>query len=244
MATYLTIVNSILTKLREPTVSTVSANALSLLVGSFLNDAKREIEDAWQWTHLQDQFTAAFTIANVGAVKWNAQTLAGTGAAPNERAIVWQNLNTNDFLVRLNDSGVVNLLRQTQLGNRELFVALQTYANQGFKARPYNFYVTTNSAGVTAGVSTKVITCFPNPDLTYNFTVVVKNPKNDLVLDTDNMLVPTAPVQMRAYLYCLYERGEELGEALTLTSAKADEALTDAIAFDTAAQGELQLQSE
>ena len=244
MATYLTIVNSILTKLREPTVSTVAANALSLLVGSFLNDAKREIEDAWQWTHLQDQFTAAFTVVNSGTVRWNTVTLAGTGLAPNERATIWQNLNTDDFLVRLNDPGVVNLLRKSQLGNRELYVAIQTYANQGFKARPYNYYITSNSAGILAGVSPKVITCFPNPDLTYNFSVVVKNPQNDLTADTDNMLIPTAPVQMRAYLYCLYERGEELGEALTLTSAKADEALTDAIAFDTLAQGELQLQSE
>jgi hypothetical protein len=45
--TYLQLVNKVLTRLREDTVSTVSQNTYSALVGEFVNDAKRLVEDAW-----------------------------------------------------------------------------------------------------------------------------------------------------------------------------------------------------
>jgi len=68
------------------------------------------------------------------------------------------------------------------------------------------------------------------------------NPQNDLLSDTDVLLIPHAPVIQLAYLYCLYERGEELGEVLTLTSNKAEGALADAIMFDSGMSAELRLQ--
>ena len=50
--TYLEIVNSILVRLREPTVSTVGLDAYSTLIGKFVNDAKRQVEDAYAWNVL------------------------------------------------------------------------------------------------------------------------------------------------------------------------------------------------
>lgn len=50
MATQLEIVNSVLTRLRESTVSTVSSSDYSKLIGAFVNDAKAEMEDMWFWT--------------------------------------------------------------------------------------------------------------------------------------------------------------------------------------------------
>lgn len=50
MATQLTIVNDVLRRLRESTVSTVAANDYSQLIGAFVNDAKESLEDMWFWT--------------------------------------------------------------------------------------------------------------------------------------------------------------------------------------------------
>ena len=50
--TYLEIVNSIMGRLREPTVSTVALTAYSQLIGKFVNDAKRQIEDSFDWNAL------------------------------------------------------------------------------------------------------------------------------------------------------------------------------------------------
>lgn len=51
--TYLQLVNSVLRRLRENEVDTVSANSYSKLIGEFVNDAKRIVEDAWDWTALR-----------------------------------------------------------------------------------------------------------------------------------------------------------------------------------------------
>jgi hypothetical protein len=47
--TYLEIVNDVLARLRESSVTTVSSTAYSSLIGKFVNDAKRQVEDAWNW---------------------------------------------------------------------------------------------------------------------------------------------------------------------------------------------------
>ena len=46
LPTYLEIVNDVLTRLREPTVETVTENTLSTLVGKWVNDVKRQVNDA------------------------------------------------------------------------------------------------------------------------------------------------------------------------------------------------------
>lgn len=50
MATQLQIVNSVLRRLRESEVSSVSTSDYSKLIGEFVNDAKEEMEDMWFWT--------------------------------------------------------------------------------------------------------------------------------------------------------------------------------------------------
>ena len=50
--TYLELVNDVLVRLREPVVTTVSETTYSALIGKFVNDAKRSIEDAFAWNVL------------------------------------------------------------------------------------------------------------------------------------------------------------------------------------------------
>jgi len=55
--TYLELVNDVLIRLREPTVATVTATSYSTLIGKFVNDAKRQIEDAFSWNILGTTIT-------------------------------------------------------------------------------------------------------------------------------------------------------------------------------------------
>ena len=59
--TYLELVNDVLVRLRETAVSTVSETSYSALIGKFVNDAKRQIEDAFAWNVLGRTITLSTT---------------------------------------------------------------------------------------------------------------------------------------------------------------------------------------
>ncbi len=51
--TYLNLVNNVLRRLREEEVTSVQGSTYSKMVGDFVNDAKRMVEDAWDWSALR-----------------------------------------------------------------------------------------------------------------------------------------------------------------------------------------------
>ena len=51
--TYLQLVNSVLRRLRENEVASVTDNDYSKLIGEFVNDSNRLVEDAWDWSYLR-----------------------------------------------------------------------------------------------------------------------------------------------------------------------------------------------
>jgi predicted N-acetyltransferase YhbS len=55
--TYLELVNKVLRRLRESEVSTVqgvgNANQYARLIGDFINEAKSQVEVAWDWSALR-----------------------------------------------------------------------------------------------------------------------------------------------------------------------------------------------
>ena len=55
--TYLQAVNSVLRRLRETEVATVNENSYSTLIGELVNDAKKQVEDAYDWNSLVTYFT-------------------------------------------------------------------------------------------------------------------------------------------------------------------------------------------
>ena len=56
--TYIDMVNNVLRLLRERTVTNVNDNEYSSLIGVLINDAKKEVEDAWDWSALRTTLTA------------------------------------------------------------------------------------------------------------------------------------------------------------------------------------------
>jgi len=55
--TYLDLINNVLRRLREDTVTTANATDYSSLIGDLVNDAKRVVEDAFDWTALRESIT-------------------------------------------------------------------------------------------------------------------------------------------------------------------------------------------
>ena len=71
--TYLELINDVLVRLREPTVSTNLETIYSTLIGKFVNDAKRQVEDAYAWNVLGTTITLSTSSSTY------SYSLAGSG---------------------------------------------------------------------------------------------------------------------------------------------------------------------
>ncbi len=226
--TYLEVVNSVLKRLRESTVSSVNENAYSALVGEFVNDAKREVEDAYQWSALLD-YVDITTSAGISTYFLNDYSTGLRNTAITERARLWIDPDENSPVAFITTSTRETRLRH--ISPTESILYLQQANNQGVSYIPQEFKIKT-VATMASGKWNKQIELSPIPDGSYTVRLFIVNPQTSLSVSSDVLRVPDSPVIQRAYLYCLYERGEELGETLTLTSVKAKESLDTAIALD------------
>jgi hypothetical protein len=200
---YIQLVNSVLRRLRETEVSSVNDNAYSKLIGDFVNDAKRNVEDAYNWNSLSDTLTA------VTAVDIFNYVLVGSG----QRFRVIDVLNdSSDVIVRNASTRWMNqqfLLNPTQKGTPQY----------------YNFNGT-DSAGDTQ------VDLFPVPNGVYNIRFNVILPQPLLEADADNLLVPYEPVIFLAYAKALAERGEDGGLMSSEAYGLYKTSLADAIALE------------
>jgi len=55
--TYLNLINGVLRRLRETTVSTYTETTYSTMIGDLINDAKTTVEEAWEWSALRNTIT-------------------------------------------------------------------------------------------------------------------------------------------------------------------------------------------
>ena len=201
------IVNKILTRMRESTVGTINSTDQSSAVLRLVNDAKREVEDAYNWTALQDTITVA--------------TTAGTHTYTLEQGDTYTNQRSRVVDV-FNDTTDVRLLavpydyarRQSQTTNNE-------------QAEPVQFAV----AGYTATQSLQV-RFYQTPDATYSMVIEVVNPQDDLNADDQYTKVPWNPVYLKALAYAVRERGEDEGEQYSEIHRAYQQAIGDAIAYE------------
>ena len=203
--TYLQLVNSVLRRLREDEVTSVSQNSYSKLIGEFVNDSKRTVEDAYDWTALRDTLTVS-----TDDTAFN-YTLVGSG---NRMKILDVANDTSNFFLQYRTSHWMNnafLINDAPTGTP------QFYSFNGVDANGDN------------GVD-----LYPKPDGVYQvrFNAVLRT--DDFTVDTDNMLIPSSPVVQLATALGARERGETGGTSAAELFALADRTLSDAIAFDAA----------
>ena len=201
---YIQLVNSVLRRLRETEVSSVADNAYSKLIGEFINDAKRQVEDAYAWNALSDTLTAT-----TGADVFN-YVLVGSG----------QRFRVIDVL---NDTSNSILTNASTRWMDEKF--LLTTAQKGSPAY-YNFNGT-NSNGDTQ------VDLYPIPNGVYQIRFNVIKPQVALSADADKLLVPSEPVIFNATARAIAERGEDGGVLAGEMAFIYNQSLADAIAIES-----------
>jgi hypothetical protein len=180
--TYLQLINNVLIRLRETQVSTNNETAYSSLIGLFVNDAKRQIEDAFSWNVLGQ----TVNIATVAATYQYSMTGAG------------QKFQVQDALNTTSNIGMQNIS----------FVEMNRYQNLVPTTNGIPQYYIFD--GVDNNGDTKV-TLFPRPDGVYNIPFSVTVPQSQLAADSTSVLVPDFLVAQNAYARALVERGEDGG---------------------------------
>ena len=200
---YIQLVNSVLRRLRETEVSSVADNAYSKMIGEFVNDAKRQVEDAYPWNSLSDTLTA---VTATGIFNY---VLVGSG----------QRFRIIDVLNDTSNSVLVNAPTKWM---DEKF--LLTTAQSG-SPKYFNFNGT-NSNGDTQ------VDLYPIPDGVYDIRFNVIKPQVPLAADSDTLLVPHEPVVFNAVARALAERGEDGGIMSGEMYALYLQSLGDAIAIE------------
>ena len=180
--TYLELVNDVLIRLRETTVATVTETSYSTLIGKFVNDAKRQIEDSFAWNVL------GTTITVTTASSTASYALTGAG----------QKFQVMDVINTTSNVGLTNIS----------FVDM----NRKLNFTPLVNSIPTEFAfdGVNASYDTKV-NLFPIPDGVYTIKFALTVPQATLASDATVVLVSDVLVVQNAYSRALIERGEDGG---------------------------------
>ena len=207
--TYLELVNAVMRRLRESEVSTVqgtgNSNSYARLIGDFVNEAKAQVESAWDWSALRTTLTLT-TTSGVFNYELN-------GTRNNFKVLdVW------------NDSDDIEMLyKDANWFNREFLTATPQTGTPMF----YNFN------GVSADGDTQV-DLYPIPDAVYSLRFNVTQRNLALADDSDTTVLPTRPIILLATAMAIEERGEDGGQQSINAYGAAQSALADEIAMDAA----------
>lgn len=203
--TYLNLMNNVLRRLREEETTSVTGTTYVKMVGDFINDAKKLVEEATDWSALRD------TIVVTTAASDNSYSL--TGSSDNVKVMSVLNDTKNCFMGY-----------QTKDWFNE-----QIYLLNASESAP--LYYTYN--GLDANGDTEVLVS-PKPDGVYSLRFNVVKRQADLSTSTDVILVPSQPVIHYAVALLARERGETGGTSTAEYFSIADKYLSDAIAIDAA----------
>ena len=201
--TYLDLVNAVLRRLREDEVTTISESDYSRLIGDFVNDAKRLVEDSWDWTALRQEFSISTIVGT--------HTYSLTDFSVRSKIISVHN-ETNNQVIPLES---LHRIRRMHLENNGAQGSVQYYTLDNVDSN-----------------NDLQIRFFMTPDAVEDFTVYGVKRTADLSNDSDSTLIPSAPIVQWAYSYALRERGETGGQSASEQAVFAKEDLTNAIAQD------------
>lgn len=210
--TLLDIVNSLMTRMRYSEVGTVEQSTYSKLLREYINDTKREVEDAWPWVQLRQTVqidteadTFRYTLSGAGKRYKLMEDWAG-------RVDVWN--DTDDLFLRKAPS-----MR---------WMSAKLNDDNPQKDSPSWFDI--NGQDDSSG--DPQVDLYPIPDGAYtiNFNMVI--PQEDLSDDTDSLTVPSYPVLLGAWARALQDRGEDGATSAINVWQQYHNALADAISIE------------
>ena len=205
--TYKDLVNSVLVRLRENEVTTVSQNSYSKLIGELVNDAKRIVEDSWDWHSLRTTITVN-TIAGTFSYQ-----LSGTDVALKTLDII--NDTANCFMTPVSSTWMNNAFLNT----------VDSVPKGSPKYYSWNGFSDTGEA---------LIDFYPIPDKQYTIRINAVDKKGRMSADTDKAFAPSDAIIQYAYALAARERGETGGTSASELFGIANQTLADRIALDVA----------
>jgi hypothetical protein len=203
--TYLNLMNNVLRRLREEETTSVTSTTYVKMVGDFINDAKKVVEEATDWSALRETIVITTTASD------NSYSLTGGG-------------DNVKVMCVLNDTSNLFMDYQTKDWFNE-----QLYISSAAEGTPR--YYTYN--GLDSSGDTEVLVG-PTPDGVYSLRFDVVKRQADLSANSDSLLVPAMPVIHYAVALLARERGETGGTSTAEYFSIADKFLSDAIAIDAA----------
>ena len=203
--TYLNLMNNVLRRLREEETTSVTSTTYNKMVGDFINDAKKLVEESADWSALRSTITIS------------------TAASDNTYSLTDGGDNVKVMCV-VNDTSNLFMEYQTKDWFNE-----QLYISSAAEGTPR--YYTYN--GLDASGDTQVLVG-PTPDGVYSLRFDVVKRQGDLSANTDTLLIPSQPVIHYAVALLARERGETGGTSVAEYFSIADKYLSDAIAIDAA----------
>ena len=190
-------------RLREPVVTTASETTYSALIGKFINDAKRQIEDAFAWNVLGQTLTVTTASGTASySLTGSGQKFQVTNVLNTTSNITMRNISTADMNRKQNFTPTVNTV-------------------------PTEFAFD----GVDGSYDTKV-TVYPKPDGVYTLKFFMTIPQATLSSDNTVVLVPDVLIVQNAYARALVERGEDGGLSSSEAYALYRSMLSDYIALE------------
>ena len=207
--TYLELVNKVMRRLRESEVDTVqgtgNSNSYARLIGDFVNEAKSQIEVAWDWSALRNTLTVT-TSLNVFNYELN-------GAKSNSKFLdIWN--DTSNIEMQMKDS---------RWFTQEFLMAEPQVGIPNF----YNFNGVSSDGDIQVDI-------YPIPDGVYALRFNLTQRNVPLSADTDTTVLPTRHIILLATAMAIEERGEDGGQQSMNAYAAAQSALADEIAMDAA----------
>lgn len=203
--TYLNLMNNVLRRLREEETTSVTSTTYVKMVSDFINDAKKIVEEAADWSALRE------TIVVTTSASDNSYSL--TGGGDNVKVMSVINDTQNCFM---------------EYQTKDWFNDSLYIANAVEGAPKYYTYNGLDSSGDTE------VLVGPTPDGVYSLRFDVVKRQADLSSNTDTLLVPAMPVIHLAVALLARERGETGGTSTAEYFSIADKFLSDAIAIDAA----------
>lgn len=200
--TYLQLVNEVLARLRENSVASISTTNYSALIARFINDSKRQVEDAWNWDCLAQTITVNCVAGTT------TYTVTGSGRRMKDVCV-----NDTTSLAKLQNVPIQWIIDQQQLST------VQSGSPIYFAWNGWN------------GTDSKV-EIYPTPDSAYVLKFNMNVPQVDLSADADVLLVPSEPVIAGAYARALVERGEDGGMSSSEAYGLYKGILSDYIAIE------------
>ena len=201
---YLALVNDVLTRLREDAVTTLASpdDNVVVLIKQYVNDAKKQVEQAHNWNALNAEWTEAVTASD----PFVGLTSAGKYARIES--------------IYRSDGNELRLQTLQSIRHRA--------AQPGSQTNP-PIYFATDGLDTNGDVRLRL---WPTPSEADTLTVYGTMHEGELVNDTDTTVLPHLPITLLAYAYAAGERGEAGGAPTAELLAIANQSLSDHIALD------------